>query len=384
MNVSSTAVTNGITAFLFSCTGPLAIILAVAASTGLDSRQVASWLFGGFAIAAVFTLYFSLKYRQPLAFAWTIPGTVLLLTSLDHLTLPEAVGAYIVTGILLIVIGVAKIGERIMELIPAPVVMAMVAGIFLDFGLKLIDAFDGAAIMAGAMVLVFILANLVPAIGRRLPPIMAALLAGGIVVWLTGSFRDIGPLPGVLTHPVLVVPSWSWQAMVELVIPLTITVLMVQNAQGYAVLTQAGHRPPQNRLNTACGVGSILLGLVGAVSMCVTGPSNAILSATGRREQQYQGAVTYGILAILFGVFSTLMTWLALALPTAYIAVLGGLAVYRVLEGAFIAAFANGYTLGALTTLLITVSDVSLFNIGAPFWGLVGGTLISKLLEQQR
>jgi benzoate membrane transport protein len=75
------------------------------------------------------------------------------------------------------------------------------------------------------------------------------------------------------------------------------------------------------------------------------------------------------------------MTWLALKLPEAYIAVLGGLAVFRVLEGAFVAAFSNGHTLGALTTLLITVSDITLLSIGAPFWGLVIGTMVSMLLE---
>jgi predicted benzoate:H+ symporter BenE len=41
-------------------------------------------------------------------------------------------------------------------------------------------------------------------------------------------------------------PEFSWAAMVELVLPLTITVLAAQNAQGFVVLEAAGHKPPIN------------------------------------------------------------------------------------------------------------------------------------------
>ena len=37
-------------------------------------------------------------------------------------------------------------------------------------------------------------------------------------------------------------------AMVELVVPLAITVLVVQNGQGIAVLQAAGHKPPVNAI----------------------------------------------------------------------------------------------------------------------------------------
>ena len=67
--------------------------------------------------------------------------------------------------------------------------------------------------------------------------------------------------------------------MVELVVPLTITVLVVQNAQGFAVLRAAGHNPPVNAVTVACGVGSLIAALVGAVSTCLTGPTNAIITA---------------------------------------------------------------------------------------------------------
>ena len=47
----------------------------------------------------------SLIYRQPLGFAWSIPGTVLLGPSLQHLSFPEVVGAFFTSGVLILALG---------------------------------------------------------------------------------------------------------------------------------------------------------------------------------------------------------------------------------------------------------------------------------------
>lgn len=65
----------------------------------------------------------------------------------------------------------------------------------------------------------------------------------------------------------------------------------------------------------------------------------------------------------------------------AFIATLAGLAMLRVLQTAFNTAFRERFTLGALVTFIVTVADVPIFNVGAPFWGLVIGYAASRLLE---
>ena len=47
------------------------------------------------------------------------------------------------------------------------------------------------------------------------------------------------------------------------------------------MLNAAGHKPPINAITVACGAGSMLAALVGTVSTCLTGPVNAIISASG-------------------------------------------------------------------------------------------------------
>ena len=172
------------------------------------------------------------------------------------------------------------------------------------------------------------------------------------------------------------------QAVVELVIPLAVTVLVVQNGQGVAVVRSAGHQPPINVITILCGVWSMLTAAVGAVSTCLTGPTNALLAASGERARQYTAGIACGLLAILFGLFAPLFTRLMLATPGAFIATLGGLAMLRVLQASFVTAFSGRFTLGALITFVVTVADVKILNIGAAFWGLVAGLAVSRLLER--
>ena len=59
-----------------------------------------------------------------------------------------------------------------------------------------------------------------------------------------------------------------------------------------------------------------------------------------------------------------------------------GLALLRVLQGAFQISFRGRFTIGALVTFLVTLANHPIYNIGAPFWGLVFGVLASWLLER--
>jgi benzoate membrane transport protein len=168
-----------------------------------------------------------------------------------------------------------------------------------------------------------------------------------------------------------------------LVVPLAITVLVVQNGQGVAVLKNAGHEPPVNMIAVACGVGAAISAVFGAVSTCLTGPTNGLLTSSGEKSRHYTGALMFGVLALLFGLMAPTFTGWMLAAPKEFIMVLGGLAMLRVLQGAFVASFGAGkFSLGALVSLLVTVADIGLFNIGAAFWGLVAGFAVSWWMER--
>ena len=182
--------------------------------------------------------------------------------------------------------------------------------------------------------------------------------------------------------PTIVRPEWSVAAMIELVIPLAITVIVVQNGQGIAILRAVRHDPPVNAITTACGAMSLVAAVVGTVSTCLTGPVNAIISASGEHHRQYTAGVFVGVLGVAFGLGASWFTALMLGMPPAFIAALAGLAMLKVLQNALATAFSGAVGLGALVTFLVTLADVPVFNLGAPFWGLVFGCAISWILER--
>jgi benzoate membrane transport protein len=380
-DLGPTYAANGFVGLVFAATGPVAVILAVGAQGGLSPEQLASWIFGAFCINGILTVLACWLYRQPLAFFWTIPGTVLVGPALTHLAWPEVIGAFFATGLLIAVLGATGWVRRAMAAVPMAIVMAMVAGVFLRFGVDLVHSLQDDVAIAVPMVVVFLLLSALPALGRRVPPIIGALVVGVVAVVLSGRFRPTGAETW-LAAPVLQAPQFSLQALVELVVPLAITVLVVQNGQGVAVLRSAGHAPPVNVITLACGVWSLLTAAVGAVSTCLTGPTNALLAASGERARHYTAGVVCGILAMAFGLFAPLVTRLMLATPIAFIATLGGLAMLRVLQSAFVTAFGGRFTLGALVTFVVTVADIKVLSIGAAFWGLLAGLGVSWLLER--
>ena len=382
-SLPTASLVNGLVGFIFAATGPVALVLAALARGGLGEPEIASWLFGGFFLNGFLTVAFSIWYRQPLVFLWSIPGTVLVGQALGHMSYPEVVGAYFATGALMLALGASGVVNRAMSAVPMPVVLAMVAGVFLQFGIDWIKAFGTAPFIAAPMTAVFLALSAFPAAARVVPPMVVTLGVGIAAAILTGSVVPGPPLQLALAGPQLIVPQFSWAAMLELVVPLAITVLVAQNAPGFAVLTQAGHTPPVDRIASACGVGAMVTSLVGTVSTCLAGAITGILVTGDKRETQYISGVVVGTLGIGFGLAAPMIARLSLAAPQAMIATLAGLAMLKVLQTAFIGAFQGRYAMSALITFLITVSGITVLNIGAPFWGIVLGALSARVLERE-
>ena len=373
---------NGFIGWLFAVTAPVAIILAIGSRGGLSEAEISSWVFGVFFINGLITIAFSWLYRQPLVFFWTIPGAVLLGPALEHLSFAEVVGAFYLTGLLMFLLSISGWVRRAMAAVPMPIVMGMVAGVFLRFGLDLVRALHADLGIAAPMVLSWLVLSVVPTLGRRMPPLIGALLVGVGAALLGGRFDSATFATLEIIAPVIQAPAWSLAATVELVLPLAITVLVVQNGQGIAVLRAVGHQPPINAITAACGIGSMISAVFGGVCTCLTGPTNAIVSSSGKRERHYTAGIFVGLLALAFGLLAPTFTRFLLDAPEAFVMTLAGLAMLKILQAAFTTCFRDKFTLGALIAFLVTVADLPLFNIGAAFWGLIAGILVSRLLER--
>ncbi len=147
---------NAVVAFIFATTGPVAIILAIGRHGSLTESDISSWMFGAFFFNGLISLAFCWLYRQPLVFLWSIPGAVLVGSALGHLSFAEVIGAYQLTGLLMLVLGASGWVRRAMQAAVMPIVMAMVAGVFLRFALDLVYALRDDFWIAAPMVAAFL------------------------------------------------------------------------------------------------------------------------------------------------------------------------------------------------------------------------------------
>jgi len=383
-SLTLSALTYGVTAWLFAVTGPFLIYVNAARQGNLSTLELNSWIFGGYFVCGLLSVALSLYYRLPLLAAITIPGGVLVAAALTHLRFEEIIGAYLVTGVLITALGATGTVKRGMEWLPMPITMAMVAGILLPFGMGIITSLQQTPLVSGMTLIAYLSVSLMKPLARRFPPVLGAIIVGLMAAAALGQANWRLLTFGVAEFKFFT-PQFTWPAAVELVIPLALTVIAVQNAQGIAILQNMGYRPPLDVVTITSGVGSILVAPFGSQSVCLAGPMTGIVTnpSVGPKESRYAAALVTGILWMVFGLFSPMATALSQILPASLVNLLAGLALLEVLGSCFAAAFGEKFRLGALFTFLITISGIRVLNIGAPFWGLVGGTFVSALLERQ-
>jgi benzoate membrane transport protein len=425
-DITKENITNGFVAFLFAVTGPVAIMLLVGTKTDLTNQELSSWLFGAFAINSLISIIFSFWYKQPLVFMWSIPGIILIGSSIENYSFNEIVGSYIVTGIFLTLLGLTNILTWINKKIPIEIVMGMVAAIFLQFSLNWLYSLKETPILSGSMTITYFIIYAIPSLQRIIPPLLGSLVVGIVIIFNSNQPEVFNNLNFSPIIPTIFVPEFNLKANVELVIPLAITVLFIQNGQGLAILKSAGHKTYIKPFTVACGIGSIINSFFGTVSSCLTGPVTGIIVSEdntksnvkideankligkervqlliekygketfieGIREFKkssvinghYTSGIIFALLCIAFGMFSPFFTGFISSCPPGFIASLGGIALLIVLKNTFISAFSGSFSFGALVSFLITMSDLTFLNIGSPFWGLVGGFFICKVYEKR-
>jgi benzoate membrane transport protein len=379
------AISAGVVAAVFGCTGPALIIINAAGSGGLTEGQTVAWLLASYFIGGLISLVMALRYKMPVGGAFSIPGAAIMATALVTFSFPEAVGAFIVAGLLVLVIGLSGRIGKLMRWIPMPIVMAMIAGALIRFGVGAVESVNSAPLVAGLAVLAFFLTmRYLP----RLPAVLSALIVGLIAAFATGSIEP-GAVAITFTGPEFTVPVFSLEAMLAISIPLAALVIGAENAQAIGILMAEKYDPPINAMTIISGIGGVVAGMMGGHNANIAGPSTAICSSEQAGDDpatRYGAAVVFGLLFGSFGLVAGVAVPVVTALPRELIGVVAGLAMISVLVGAFQQGFSRqlDHQIGAFVALVVAMSSFSLFSISSPFWALVFGVLTSWLLKEKK
>lgn len=380
-DVSASAVAAGFLAVLVSYAGPLIIFFTAAQSARASTEMISSWVWAISVGAAVSGIALSWWFKVPVVTAWSAPGTALLVGLFPALSLNQAVGAYISAAAILFVIGVSGYFDKLIRLIPKGIASAMMAGILFQFGTAVFTSVKSAPELAFGMIAAYLLL-------KRLFPryCLVLLLAIGVAlaVGLEGASLDGVSL--ALATPVFIEPEWTWHATLSLAIPLVLVSLTGQLLPGMAILRGAGYDTPARPLIAVTSAVSIVVATYGGITIVIAALTAALCTDRNAHEdpaRRYIAGIASGVFFLIGGCLAGTIVLLFTALPTAFVAVLAGLALLGAIGSNLLAMTSQpGHLDASIITFLATASGMSFFGFGSAFWGVALGTLAYLLLHK--
>lgn len=385
-DLSLSAFTAGFVAVLVGFTSSIAIVFQAAQAFGATPEIMASWMWALGIGMGLCSLLPSLWWKKPVMVAWSTPGAAVLASAgmAGGYTLPDAVGAFILCALLIVLVGATGWFERLMNRIPVAIASALLAGVLARFGLS---AF-AAAQTALPLVLVMLLTYLV---GKRLLPRYAVPLTLLIAIIFVAAYARFTPVSiGFgLTFPVWVTPAFSVSAFVGLALPLFIVTMASQNLPGVAAIAASGFGDerarggdagiPISKVITLSGLTTLLLAPLGAFCLNLSAITAAICmgpEAHADPKRRYTAAVSCGALYVLIGLFGATIIGVLTAFPKELVAAIAGLALLGTIRSALAAALKDESNREAATiTFLVTLSGVVIAGVGSAFWGVVAGAV---------
>lgn len=372
----------GFVAFLLGATGPALLVYQAATNGGYPGGVIDSWFFAIFVGGGLLSLVLALLYREPICGAYPIAGSALLATVLDDYTLSEAVGAFLVSGALVLLIGFSGLFDAVMERVPNEVIMGALAGILLKFGIEVFALLPAQPLLVGSMIAAFLVGS---RFVKALPPALLALLAGLAVALFAGQFA-VGEVRLSLSQPVFIWPSFDAGAVFSIAVPLTLLAVATQNAPGVGILWANGYQPPVNAITIFSGIGSIITAPLAGHGLNIAAPMTAVCAGPDSHpepEKRYIATVVQGLLFVAFGLAGATVISLIQALPVALISVVAGLALLPVILRSFqLSVGQSRHTLAAGIALLIGASDLTILGINSAFWAIFAGVAVAWLMGQ--
>ena len=382
-DASLSAVAAGFVTVLVGFASSAVIVFQAAQALGASEGEIASWMWALGLGMGVTCIGLSLRYRMPVVTAWSTPGAAMLIASSAGVPYAEAIGAFVLSALLMAVAGFSGVFERSLSRIPVSLASGMLAGVLLRFGLDVFVSMQTQLFMALAMFVTYLC-------GRRLFPRYAviATLAMGIVIAAASGLLHLETVQLEWARPVFTTPSLSVASLFGIALPLFIVTMTSQNVPGVAVIRASGYQVPISPVIGWTGVVNTVLAPFGAFALNLAAITAAI--CMGREahhdpDRRYVAAIFAGLFYVLIGLFGATVAALFTAFPKELVMAIAGIALLGTIGNSLAAALREeNEREPALIAFLVTASGVSFAGIGSAFWGLLAGALTLLVWRRRR
>ena len=376
-DLSLSAVVAGFVAVLIGFTSSVALIFQAAQALHATPAQTASWLWALGVGMGVTSIILSLFYRLPILIAWSTPGAAVIASAAGegHLTMPQAVGAFLSCAVMITVAGFSGGFEKIMSRLPMPMASALLAGVLSKFALDAFVATPSNPALILPMFVAYVL-------GRNFWPrsnVPVILVLGVAIAVLQSGFQG-DAVPMEFTRPVWVTPEFSFRTLIGVALPLFLVTMASQNLPGVAVFKANGYQPPVSKIIGWSGVANLLVAPFGGFTLNLAAITAAFCmgpEAHPDPKKRYVAAVSAGFFYGLIGIFGATIAGLFAAFPHELVLALAGLALLGTIGSGLAAATADeNYREASVVSFFVVLSGISFVGIGSAFWGIVAGSLV--------
>ncbi len=376
-------VSAGVVSALVGFTSAFVVVLSGLAGVGADAAQAASGLLAVTVTMGLACILLSAWTRMPITVAWSTPGAALLAsTGTVAGGWPAAVGAFCVTGALVVLTGlVPRLGALIAR-IPASVAQAMLAGVLFQLCLGPVTGLAANPLAVAPVVGIWLLAmRFTPRWAAPLGFVAAAVVIA-VHVAASGTAVEASAL---LPRVELTVPSLTPVAVLGIALPLYLVTMASQNVPGVAVMRGFGYDVPWRRSMLVTGAGTLLGAPAGGHAINLAAISAALAAgpeAGEDRSRRWIASVTAGVVHVGLGVASAAFGALVLLAPAGVLPAVAGLALLATFAASLQAALIEpGERIPAVVAFATAASGVAIAGVSAAFWALIAGLVVRALLR---
>jgi benzoate membrane transport protein len=287
----------------------------------------------------------------------------------------QAVGGFLLSGVLLTITGLWPPLSNLVQRIPSTIASAMLAGILFVFVITTVQASVKYPLIVLPFVVLWFFLN-------RIAPVWATPIA--IVLAFGLMSADVGTswLETVSLFPKfdLVIPVFEFIPMISIGIPLYLITMASQNLPGIAIMKGFGYAVPVRAVIGSTGLATVVASFFGgfgmnlaAITAAINANEQAAKDPSRRWLASFVGGLVYWLFAIGAGVFAAFV----LAVPSDLLLAVVGIALLP----SFISAIGTSLEdkqsrLPAAITFIVGAAGISVFGIGGAFWALVAGMLV--------
>ncbi|GAL35432.1 benzoate transport protein [Vibrio maritimus] len=372
--------TAGFTAVLVGYTSSVVIILQAATAAGASPEQIESWLLALGLTMGITSIGYSWFYKVPILTAWSTPGAAILVSSATQYDMAALIGAFVVSGLLILMTGLVSPLSRALQRIPTPLATAMLGAILLPFCVR---AFEPAMTTPYAFVWMF----LTFVVSKRFVPkysMLLLLVVGCVLAFYIGGEPISSPELSI-AQASWVTPKFDWSAILNISLPLYIVTMLSQNLPGVAMMKSYQYETPVKPVLIGTGFANVLSAPFGGFSVNLAAISAAICmndDVDSDKNKRYRAVIWAGVFYLFAGLLASGVVSIFLAFPKEITHMLAGFALLGTLMMCLQSAFdAPDYREPALLVLVVTLSGVTILGINATLWGLVVGWIYSCALN---